>query len=446
MTTPERREGAVSPGRSPNVTHHPNVWYPFTTIGTMPAPMRVVAGDGATLRLADGRSLIDCISSWWVNIHGHAHPAIAEAIHAQARTLEHVIFAGFTHDPAERVAEALAAMLPGRLSRVFFSDDGSTSVEVALKMAYQHWRNLGESRSAFVAFEGAYHGDTLGAMSVGARSAFTAAFDDLLFDVDRVPFPATWIGDAEVAEREERAIQHLEARLTDADAPVAAVIVEPLVQGAAGMRMCREAFLQRVRELTKRHGTLLIFDEVMTGFGRTGRRFACERAGVEPDIVCLSKGITGGFMPLAVTVAGTHVYESFAGTDPDKTLWHGHSYTANPIGCAAALASFALLDENEPRFRGMERHHLEFLESLDPRKTRRHRVTGTIAAFDLETGRTDDYFDPVGDEIKRRTLEKGLLLRPLGNTLYLMPPYCLTDEQRTKVYDGIRELVEEVVP
>jgi adenosylmethionine---8-amino-7-oxononanoate aminotransferase len=423
-----------------------NVWYPFSTIGSMPEPLRVVAGEGATLRLADGRSLIDCISSWWVNIHGHSHPRIADAIHAQARTLEHVIFAGFTHDPAERLAESLAAMLPGSLSRVFYSDDGSTAVEVALKMAYQHWQNLGERRPSFVAFDGAYHGDTFGAMSVGSRSAFTAAFGDLLFRVDHLPFPATWIDDADVEAREDEAIQRLEARLSDRNAPVAAVIIEPLVQGAGGMRMCRDVFLQRVRRATERHETLLVFDEVMTGFGRTGRRFACERAGVEPDIICLAKGLTGGFMPLAVTVANSEIYESFSGTDPDKTLWHGHSYTANPIGCAAAIASLTLLEENEPRFRAMEGHHVEFLTRLDPRRTRRRRATGTIAAFDLETGRAGGYFDPVGDEIKRRTLDKGLLLRPLGNTLYVMPPYCLTDDERTRVYDGILELIDEVIP
>lgn len=425
---------------------HDHVWHPFSTIGGMPEPLPVVAGAGATLRLADGRTLLDCISSWWVNLHGHAHPAIADAIHAQALKLEHVIFAGFTHEPAERLAESLAHMLPGKLSRVFFSDDGSTSVEVALKMAYQHWANLGERRPAFIAFEGGYHGDTFGAMSAGARTAFTAAFEDLLFGVEHLPFPSTWIGDPDVAQREDAVISRLEERLSDARTPVAAVLIEPLVQGAAGMRMCRDAFLRRLREVTERHDTLLIFDEVMTGFGRTGGRFACERAGATPDIICLAKGLTGGFMPLAVTVASKHVYESFASSEPEKTLWHGHSYTANPLGCAAALASLELLELHEPRFREMERHHLGFLESLDPNRTERRRVTGTIAAFDLRTEGPGGYFDPLGDEIKRRTLDKGLLLRPLGNTLYLMPPYCLTDDEREAMYDEVRELVAEVVP
>lgn len=424
---------------------HPNVWYPFTTIEGMLTPLKVVGAKGSRILLEDGRSLIDCISSWWVNLHGHANPRIAEAIHRQALELEHVIFAGFTHEPAERLAAELAHALPGDLSRVFFSDDGSTSVEVALKMAYQFWANRGEHRPTFLAFEGAYHGDTFGAMSVGAESAFTGVFDDLLFGVDRVPFPETWIGDAGASEREAGVLGRLRARLTDdALPPVAAVIAEPLVQGAGGMRMSRDDFLRGLRSVTDEAGTLLILDEVMTGFGRTGARFACERAGVAPDLVCLSKGLTGGFLPMAVTVASRRVFETFVSREAMKTFWHGHSYTANPLGCAAALASLELLEQSESVWRGMEAHHRGFLERLDPELTQRPRVTGTIAAFDLRTGGAGGYFDRVGDTIKRRTLERGLLLRPLGNTIYFMPPYSLTDEERAEMYEGTLELVEEV--
>lgn len=423
---------------------HPNVWFPFTTIEGMPTPLKVVGGKGTRLFLEDGRSVIDCISSWWVNIHGHAHPRIAEAIHAQALELEHVIFAGFTHEPAERLAAALAHMLPGNLSRVFYSDDGSTSVEVALKMAYQYWANGGEERPTFIAFEGAYHGDTFGAMSVGAESAFTGVFGELLFDVERTPFPETWIGDEGVAAREEEVLGRLRARLAMGDRPVAAVIAEPLIQGAGGMRMCRDEFLRDLAGAVREAGTLLILDEVMTGFGRTGARFACERAGVEPDLICLSKGLTGGFLPLAVTVASTRVYEAFVSRDAAKTFWHGHSYTANPLGCAAALASLELLEEAAPVFTGMEAHHRTFLDRLDPDLTERPRVTGTIAAFDLRTDGAGGYFDDVGPVIKRRTLEKGLLLRPLGNTIYFLPPYSLTDEERAEMYEGTLELVEEI--
>lgn len=425
---------------------HPNLWHPFSRAVAEGIPLpRVVSGHGTTLTLDDGRTVLDCISSWWVNLHGHAHPKIADAIDAQARRLEHVIFAGFTHEPAERLAEALAVALPGSLSRVFYSDDGSTAVEVALKMACQYWRNLGEPRPGFLAFEGGYHGDTFGAMSAGARSAFSEAFDDLLFDVEHLPFPETWIGDPEASRREDEAVARLQERLADPERRVAAVVIEPLVQGAGGMRMCSEGFLQRVREATRNTDTLLIFDEVMTGFGRTGEWFACERAGVQPDLICLAKGLTGGFVPLAATVASDEVYQAFSAGDPDKTLWHGHSYTANPIGCAAALASLELMRESEPVFRGMEAHHRAFLRTLDPATTQRRRVTGTIAAFDLKTRTASGYFNPVGDVIKARTLSRGLLLRPLGNTVYVMPPYSLTKEEREDMYEGIRGLVQEAL-
>jgi len=425
---------------------HPNVWYPFTTIEGMSTPLKVVGAKGSRIFLEDGRSLVDCISSWWVNVHGHSHPRVAEAIHRQALELEHVIFAGFTHEPAERLAAALAEMLPGDLSRVFFSDDGSTAVEVALKMAYQHWANLGEPRPMFLAFDGAYHGDTFGAMSVGAESAFTGVFGDLLFGVERLPFPETWIGDEGAAEREAAVLERLRTRLVDKTLPaVAAVIAEPLIQGAGGMRMSRVEFLRGLRRVTEEAGTLLILDEVMTGFGRTGARFACERAGVTPDLVCLSKGLTAGFLPMAVTVASARVYETFVSRDAMKTFWHGHSYTANPLGCAAALASVELLEENRPTWSTMETHHRGFLERLDRETTRRPRVTGTIAAFDLKTEGAGGYFDRVGDVVKKKTLDKGLLLRPLGNTVYFMPPYSLTDEERVAMYDGTLELVDEVM-
>ena len=424
---------------------HPNVWYPFTSIEGMATPLKVVGGRGTRIFLEDGRSLLDCISSWWVNLHGHAHPRIAEAIHAQASELEHVIFAGFTHEPAERLCATLAEMLPGDLSKVFFSDDGSTSVEVALKIAYQFWANRDELRPSFIAFEGAYHGDTFGAMSVGADSAFTSVFGDLLFSVERLPFPETWIGDEDGAAREATVLEALRARLAQVDRPVAAVIAEPLVQGAGGMRMCRDDFLRDLRRVTREADTLLILDEVMTGFGRTGARFACERAGVEPDLICLSKGLTGGFLPLAVTVATGRVYDAFVSRDPRKTFWHGHSYTANPLGCAAALASLELLEEGRSVFTDMEAHHRGFLDRLDPALTSRPRACGTIAAFDLSTDGAGGYFDRVGEEVKRRSVSKGLLLRPLGNTIYLMPPYSLTEDEREEMYDRILQLVSEVL-
>lgn len=425
---------------------HPNIWFPFTIQKGAPEPIKVKKGDGIWLQLEDGHRIMDCISSWWVNLYGHAHPRIAEAISRQAHKLEQVIFADFTHDPAEEVAETLAAMLPGQLNRIFYSDDGSTAVEVGLKMAFQYWKNRGEDRKTFICFEGAYHGDTFGAMSAGARSIFTEVFNELLFDVEFLPYPDTWMGDDAIENKEQAVIQKLEQLLTDHPEAYAGVMIEPLVQGAGGMRMCREKFIQQLREVCSNHNTLLLFDEVMTGFGRTGAKFACERAEVEPDIICLAKGLTGGFLPLSVTVCSDDVYETFNSDDPMKAFWHGHSYTANPLGCAAAIASFDLLKEHEPIFANMEHWHRENLTSLEGHPMiSRPRVTGTIAAFTI--GRDDEedgYLHSITEIIKKRSVEKGFLMRPLGNVLYFMPPYCTTKQQLKAMYEGAEVILSEV--
>jgi adenosylmethionine-8-amino-7-oxononanoate aminotransferase len=388
---------------------------------------------------------MDCISSWWVNLYGHAHPKVAQAISKQAQKLEQVIFANFTHDPAERVAENLAKLLPGNLNKVFYSDDGSTAVEVGMKMAFQYWKNRGEQRKTFICFEGAYHGDTFGAMSAGDRSVFTEVFKELLFDVEFLKYPETWFGDDGVEEKEQAVLQKLEQLLTDDPEKYAGLMIEPLIQGAGGMRMCRPEFLQKLEKVCRTHNVLLIFDEVMTGFGRTGAHFACKRAGVQPDIIALAKGLTGGFLPLSVTVCSDDVYESFKSNDPIKTFWHGHSYTANPIGCAAAIASFELLEKFEPIFTSMETWHKEHLEKLAGHPlVKKQRITGTIAAFEIATGGEDGYLNNIGDFIKKRSVEKGLLLRPLGNVLYLMPPYCTTKDQLGTMYKGIEELLSEI--
>lgn len=421
---------------------HRNIWYPFTIIEDAPEPLKVVRGEGLWLELEDGRRIMDGISSWWVNLHGHAHPRIARAIAAQASQLEQVIFANFTHDPAEQLAGQLTSLLPGALNRVFFSDDGSTAVEVAMKMAYQYWKNRGEDRKTFICFEGAYHGDTFGAMSAGDRSVFTEVFKELLFDVDVIPYPATWMGDEERAEKENAVIGQLEGMLENHPGKYAGIMIEPLVQGAGGMRMCSEAFLQKLYRLSRRFDTLLIFDEVMTGFGRTGDWFASRRAQVEPDIICLAKGLTGGFLPLSVTVCSDGIYEMFNSSDPMKTFWHGHSYTANPIGCAAALASMELMKENEAVFTNMEQWHRRRLEKLrDHPGLKRLRVTGTIAAMDMVTDGEEGYLNAIADHIKRNCVDQGLLLRPLGNVLYLMPPYCVTGEQLSEMYEAIETLI-----
>ncbi len=423
---------------------HPNIWYPFTILENAPEPLKVVRGDGLWLELEDGRRIMDCISSWWVNIHGHARPEIAEAVARQARELEQVIFANFTHDPAEKLAERLTGMLPGDLDRVFFSDDGSTAVEVGMKIAWQYWANSGETRDTFICFEGAYHGDTFGAMSAGARTVFSEVYDPLLFDVEFLPYPQTWMGDGEVEKREQEVISALRGKLEEHPGRYAGVMIEPLVQGAGGMRMCRPEFLRALQETVRRHRTLLLFDEVMTGFGRTGSRFACEKAGVKPDIIALAKGLTGGFLPLSVTVCSERIYEAFYSSDPRKTFWHGHSYTANPIGCAAALASMDLLEEHQPVFGAMENWHREELEGLaEGMPLKRLRATGTIAAMEIETEGREGYLNPVADIVKKRCVDEGLLLRPLGNTLYLMPPYCTTREELSRMYEGIKRLLQD---
>ncbi|MBE9076799.1 adenosylmethionine--8-amino-7-oxononanoate transaminase [Romeria aff. gracilis LEGE 07310] len=424
---------------------HPNIWYPYTQAKTAPSAIKVKSGKGAWLELENGRQILDCISSWWVNTHGHAHPQIAAAIYQQAQQLEQVIFSGFTHDPAEQLAERLVAKLPDGLERVFFSDNGSTAVEVALKMAYQYWVNQGKPRQAFLAFQGGYHGDTFGTMAVGGRSIFSEVFSDLLFEVDFVPFPATYWDDPQAELKEQTAIQKIEAALAEQPQRYAGILIEPLVQGAGGMQMCRPEFLQQLRQLAQQHNTLLIFDEVMTGFGRTGDWFACQRAQSTPDLICLSKGITGGFLPLAVTVCSEQIYQAFYSDAPIKTLYHGHSYTANPLGCAAALASLDLMAVNEPTFQSMEAQHTRELQKLRSHpRLEKLRVTGTIAAMDIVTPEQTDYLNPVGMQIRQAALERGLLLRPLGNVLYLMPPYCITAEELTAAYSGIESILTQL--
>lgn len=398
------------------------------------------------LELEDGRTLMDCISSWWVNLHGHAHPDIARAICRQASELEQVIFAGLTHEPAERLARRLVDLLPDGLTRVFYSDNGSTAVEVALKMAFQYWKNRGVSgRTRFISFEGAYHGDTLGAMSVSHRSVFTDAFNGLLFDVDVIPYPETFIDDMDVAEKEARALAALDRLLAARADAYAALIIEPLVQGAGGMRMCRPEFLRALQKKSRYYDLLIIYDEVMVGFGRTGDYFACRQAKTLPDIICLSKGITGGFMPLAATVCTDRIYHAFYDESPDKTLYHGHSYTANPLGCAAANASLDLLIKNRRQFERMAQWHMEGIDMLRREKRlQRFRVCGTIAAMDVVVSGGGGYLSALGPLLRKRFMDRGFLLRPLGNVIYILPPYCIRRDELISIYACIRDVVSNI--
>jgi len=419
------------------------IWRPFTQMKTAPHPPKVVKGDGIWLELSDGRRIMDCISSWWVTIHGHAHPALAQALYDQATKLEQVIFANFTHEPAEELAQKLLTHLPDSLTRVFFSDNGSTAVEVALKMAYQYWQNQGETkRTRFIGFEGGYHGDTIGAMSLGQSSTWWQTFQPLLFETDIVPFPATFDGDEQVADKEAESLDKIKFLLSEECH--AGIVIEPLIQGSAGMRICRPQFLQALQKLAREFGVLLIYDEVMTGFGRTGELFACLKSATSPDILCLSKGLSGGCLPLAVTLATEAIYQAFYSDDATKAFYHGHSYTGNPLACATALASLELLEQPQQTFRVMESWHRHYLEQYLQKhpKVEQIRTCGTIAALEVITSESDGYFNTIAGRLKSQFLEAGFLLRPLGNTLYIMPPYCITSDELESIYQVISSVLD----
>lgn len=425
-----------------------HVWHPFTQEQTAPPVTFIASARGATVYGHDGRAYLDLISSWWVITHGHAHPAIADAIARQAHCLEHVLFAGFTHAPAIRLAAALAEKLPQGLGRLFFADNGSTAVEVAMKMARQYWFNQGSRRDRFLAFQGGYHGDTVGAMSAGHSSGFFEPFRSMLFPVDLVPFPDTWEGDTGVEAREGAALQALDAYLAQHGTACAAMLLEPLVQGAAGMRMCRPLFVQQLAARLRAAGVLLIFDEVMTGFGRTGSLFACEKAEVVPDMLCLSKGLTGGFLPMSVTVCREEMYQAFWGEGFDRAFAHGHSFTANPLGCIAAVASLSLFAEEGTleRIAGMEAIHRQRLLALaGHERVVRPRVMGSIAALDIRAADAG-YASRIGLFLRGFFLDRGLLLRPLGNTLYLLPPYCITADELHRAWDGVEAALQHLPP
>lgn len=413
------------------------IWHPFTQMETAPLPIPIVRGEGTLLFGEDGTTYIDAVSSWWVTIHGHSHPYIAERVYQQLQTLEHVIFAGFTHQPAVELAERLLPLLPTNQSKVFYSDNGSTAVEVALKMAFQYWHNIGKPRRKVIALEGAYHGDTFGAMAVSGRSAFTAPFVPFLFDVEYIPAPAPG--------QEQTALDALKTALSD---DVAAFIVEPLVQGSGGMVMYEPEILNQLISLARSHGALIITDEVMTGFGRTGKLFASHYLREKPDLMSLSKGLTGGTMALGVTTCTEEIYDAFRSEDKYKTLFHGHSFTANPLACTAALASLDLLltDDTQAAIQRIGQRHAVFAEQLKQKTgVKNVRQRGTILAFDLDfEGQTRSYFNNIRDTAYQFLLQEGILMRPLGNVLYIFPPYCTTDEQLTTVYAGIEKLLKHL--
>lgn len=413
---------------------------------TAPPPLKVVRGRGAVLELEDGREIIDCISSWWVNIHGHSNAEIAQAIYEQANKLEHVMFAGFTHEPAEVLAVRLLPHLPQNLRRVFYSDNGSTAVEVALKMAYQYCYNKGNAdRDRFIGFEGGYHGDTVGAMSIAGSSPFWQRYRRMMPEFDAVPYPIKNDDPAIQEEREAETFARMKELLDSPDKKFAGVCIEPLVQGAGGMRMCSPNFLRKLRKFCTENELILIFDEVMTGFGRTGDWFASIKSNVEPDIICFSKGITGGFLPLAVTACSDEIYDSFLSDDPQDMFAHGHSYTANPIACASAVKSLELMERDTSPFTGMETAHRELSNKhlADIKSIKNLRFCGTIVAFEVESSGGDNYYNQIGPELRKKFLEEGLLIRPLGNTVYLMPPYCIANNLEP-IYKKIARVISSL--
>jgi adenosylmethionine---8-amino-7-oxononanoate aminotransferase len=407
------------------------IWHPFTQHALQPVMMKIARANGAWLETAAGSRIFDGISSWWVVTHGHNHPRIVTAIQKQAALLDQVIFAGFTHEPAEELARRLMGIVPQGLTHVFFSDSGSTSVEVALKMALGSFRNRGEPRSLIVALEHSYHGDTVGTMSVGARGIFNAAYEPLLFEVARIPFPGQG--------SEQRTIDAFEA-ICKRERP-AALLIEPLILGAGGMLIYGPPVLRELKRICEAFGVFFIADEVMTGFGRTGTIFACEQAGISPDIMCLAKGLTGGAIPLAVTLCKPEIFEAHYAPERARMFFHSSSYTANPIACAAAAANLDVWETEPVRERvealaASQAEQLHQFEALGGFENVRH--LGTIGALDLRVG-DPGYLAGIATKLYNFFQDRGVLLRPLGNSIYVMPPYCTSPGELAVVYDAIRE-------
>ena len=411
-----------------------SIWHPFTHQKDGLANITIVKGEGIYLIDDKGRKYMDAISSWWVNIHGHNNSYINQRIIEQLSKVEHLLFSGFTHEPAILLAEGLLKKLPEDQHKVFYSDNGSTAVEVALKMVIQYWQNRNKVKSTFIALEGAYHGDTFGGMSVGARNVFNNAFEKLLFDVKHIPFPT---------EENIEAWLELIGRMAQTD-QVAGFIFEPLVQGAAGMRMYSAHLLDKLVTRCKELNIFCIADEVMTGFGRTGNFFASDQLENKPDLFCLSKGITAGYLPLGVTTCAKAIYDAFVQDDKTKTFYHGHSYTANPLACTAALAGLELLNKKETQenIERINKQHLQFKNKIkEHAKLRDVRVSGTIIAFELKTSEDTHYLNNASEIISEFFLNKSMIIRPLGNVFYILPPYVIQEEELNMIYLAVEEFL-----
>lgn len=414
-----------------------HLWHPYTQHKTSNPPIAIVRGEGALLWDENGKEYIDAIASWWVNPFGHSNPFIADAIYKQLTTLEHVLFGGFTHEPAVLLAEKMMEILPKNQQKIFFSDNGSTAVEVALKVALQFFYNKGEKRTSIIAFENAFHGDTFAAMATSGISFFTEAFQGMLIDVIRIPVP--------VKGQEQESFDALAKAIKKYDC--AAFIFEPLVQGAAGMVMYEPESLDKLIQICKENNILTIADEVMTGFGKTGKNFACDYLTQEPDMMCLSKALTGGTIPMAITTFTQEIFEAFYDDDVNKALFHGHTFTGNPTGCAAALASLELLQTNEMKNNivRINKSHLAFQKQIQTHpKVKTTRVLGVIFALEIKTENTEGYYGTLRNKLYDYFIENGVILRPVGNIVYILPPYIITDEQLQKVYEVVENALDIV--
>ena len=413
------------------------LWHPYTQHKTASAPIAITKGKGALLWDENGKEYIDAIASWWVNPYGHSNTFIAEAIYKQLTTLEHVLFGGFTHQPAVEVAEKLVTILPKNQQKIFFSDNGSTAVEIAIKVALQYFFNKGEKRTTIIAFENAFHGDTFAAMAASGISLFTDAFQGMFIDVVRIPVP--------VVGQEDVSFSALAKALKNHNC--AGFIFEPLVQGAAGMVMYEPAALDTLIQMCKANNVLTIADEVMTGFGKTGKTFASDYLVEQPDMMCLSKALTGGTIPMAITTFTQEIFDAFYDEDINKALFHGHTFTANPTGCAAALASLELLQtpEMQANLVRVNAKHLAFEKRVQSHpKVVTTRVLGVIFALEIKTESAASYYGNLRNKLYNFFIENGVILRPVGNIVYILPPYVITDEQLEKVYQVVESALEIV--
>ncbi len=414
-----------------------HLWHPYTQHKTSKPPIAITKGKGALLWDENDKEYIDAIASWWVNPFGHSNTFIADAIYKQLTTLEHVLFGGFTHEPAVVLAEKLVEILPKNQQKLFFSDNGSTAVEVAIKVALQYFFNKGEKKTTIIAFENAFHGDTFAAMAASGISFFTDAFQGMLIDVVRIPVP--------IKGQEEASINALRDALKNNNCT--GFIFEPLVQGAAGMVMYESESLDKLIKICEENKVLTIADEVMTGFGKTGRTFACDYLTEKPDMMCLSKALTGGTIPMAITTFTSAIFDAFYDEDINKALFHGHTFTANPTGCAAALASLALLQTNDMQghIARVNKSHLAFQKHIKSHpKVTTTRVLGVIFALEIKTESSASYYGTLRNKLYDFFIENGVILRPVGNIVYILPPYIITDEQLQKVYQVVEKALEIV--